>query len=67
MFGNLFSTNLENLIGSRWILFFFDNPENSENFVDDFTGDEAAEVQIHVLHERHRQERNSGKMFDVFV
>ena len=53
-FGNLFLTNLENLIGSRWILFFLDDPENPENFVYDFSWDEAAEIQVHVLHERHR-------------
>ena len=40
------------------MLIFFDDPENPENFVDNFSGDEAAEVQVHVLHERHREKGN---------
>jgi hypothetical protein len=53
---------LKNFIGSGWMLIFFDDSENPEDFVNDFSGDETAEAQVHVLHERHRQQRNPEKM-----
>ncbi len=53
---------LKNFIGSGWMLIFFDDSENPEDFVNDFSGDETAEAQVHVLHERHRQQRNPEKI-----
>ena len=54
------TTNLKDLARPAGTLDVLNLPENGVNLVDDLAGDEAAEVVLHVLHERHPQQRDAG-------
>ena len=51
---------LQDLVSPRRVLVRLDCSQHRENLVDDFAGDEAAEVEVDILDEGHGEERDAG-------